>query len=118
MGSYASLHYYDEHDEYDIIQFASMFDHKFFGYIEDDECAAMASYKYLLEIRDLPVMYVNQSYIGTICRLTKQEALKFMMLYSKDYCISEDREQFGMFDGWDREIDDLPEDIILYLSFD
>lgn len=115
MGSYAGLHYYNEYDE---IQFASIFDYKFFGYIEDEECEKTESYKYLLQLKDIPAYILNCSYIGQVCVLRKEEALKFMKLYSKDYCIFQDREQFGMFDGWDREIDDLPEDIILCLSFD
>lgn len=115
MGSYASLHYYNGYDE---IIFASMFDYKFFGYIEDEECEKTESYKYLLQLKDIPAYILNCGYIGQVCVLKKDEALKFMMLYSKDYCIFAEREQFGKFYGWDREIDDLPEDILLCLCFD
>lgn len=115
MGSYASLHYYDENNE---IHFASMFDHKFFGYIEDEDCEKTESYKYLFDFDNIPVYIINKSYIGPVCVLKKEEAIKFMMLYSKDYCIFQEREQFSKFDGWDSEIDDLPEDILLCLCFD
>lgn len=115
MGSYASLHYYDENKE---IQFASIFDHKFFGYIEDDECIKLKSYLYLLEICDIPVLIANESYIGPIALLTKEEAIKFMRLYSDDYCAYNRVEKIHDFHGWDKTIDELNDDIKLYLSFD
>lgn len=115
MGSYASLHYYDEHEE---IHFASIFDHKFFGYIEDDECIKLKSYLYLLEICDIPVIIANEGYIGPIALLTKEEAIKFMRLYSDDYCAYNKVEKIHDFHGWDSTIDELNDDIKLYLSFD
>ena len=115
MGSYASLHYYDDCEE---IHFASMFDYKFFGYIEDDECIKLKSYLYLLEIRDIPVIIANESYIGSIALLTKEEAIEFMRLYSDDYCAYNKVEKIHDFQGWDQTIDELNDDIKLYLSFD
>lgn len=113
MGVYATL-YYDEQGETIV---ATMFDFKFFGYIEDQECEKTESYKYLHQLCDISSYILNIGYVE-VCELTKEEALKFMALYSKDFCIFNDREQWGEFFGWDREIDDFPEDIKLFLCFD
>ena len=114
MGCYACLSYDDENGE---SQVATMFDFKFFGYIEDQECEKTESYKYLHQLCDIPSYILNIGYIE-VCELRKEEAMKFMALYSKDYCIFQECEQYGEFFGWYREIDNLPEDIILRLCID
>lgn len=115
MGSYASLHYYDIRGK---LHFAALFNYKLFGYIEDDECAEMESYKYLFKIRDIPVEVANEPYIHCVCELSKQEAIEFMRLYSKDLCKCLNFIQYSEFAGWDKNIKHLRNSTKLYLCFD
>ena len=83
MGSYASINYRNKNGEWKIV---TMFNHKFLGYIEDEEAAQLLSVKYLIS-RDprLTVELLNSSYIHTVAWMTEWEARIFMVLYAYDF---------------------------------
>lgn len=83
MGSYASIYFRRKNGDY---TFVTMFNHKFFGYIDDEEAAQLPSVKYLIE-RDptLSVEGLNCSYIGTVAKMTEREARIFMDIYADDF---------------------------------
>lgn len=83
MGSYASIYFRRKNGDY---TFVTMFNHKFFGYIDDEEAAQLPSVKYLIE-RDptLSVEVLNCSYIGTVAKMTEREARIFMDIYADDF---------------------------------
>ncbi len=118
MGSYASVYYYDSNDQY---KFVAIFDHKFYGYIEDEEIEKTLSYQWLMKINAFRYnvgMRVNYSYIGTVLKLPFSQMLEFMALYSNDYAIYEKTTHATKFYGWD--FDKIPKNSNqpVYLSFD
>ena len=82
MGSYPSIERRTEDGNYEFV----LFNHKFLGYIEDEEAAELLSVKYLIS-RDpeLTVELLNCPYIHTVARMTEWEARIFMVLYANDF---------------------------------
>lgn len=113
MGSYATL-YYTEHGQSCV---ASVFSHKFFGYITDDECLSTETYKYLNGLCDIDVSYLNDTYIGGVCLLSKEEAENFMALYAKDYCEYYGNDLKETNQDWIGTLGNLPNNLKFRLSF-
>lgn len=112
MGSYAVL-FYTDHGE---TQIGGIFTHKFFGYITDEECENMESCKYLHDICDIDVELLNESYIGQICVLTKEEADQFMKMYAEDFC-RYSGEKIGTNQLWLMSGGSLPDAVTFRLCF-
>ena len=118
MGSYASVYYYDSKNQ---LKFVALFEHKYFGYIPDEDVEKTLSYQWLMKINAFRYnicMSVNYSYIGTVLKLPFSRMLEFMALYSNDYAIYEKTTHATKFYGWD--FCNIPKDSNqpVYLSFD
>lgn len=60
-------------------------EHKFFGYIDDEEIENLFSFRFLVsKFKDLEFV-LNISYIGAVAELTPKETETFMKLYAIDY---------------------------------
>ena len=83
MGSYASINYRKKSGEWIIV---SQFNHKFLGYIEDEEAEKLNSVKWLIDRDpDLTVSLLNYSYIHTVACMSERDAKIFMEIYADDF---------------------------------